>query len=254
MRILRIVLAVTGALLWSVCLSPTSLMANSIVAEDFEGYADTAAMQVNWGAAGLGSLDTGFGNPGQSAAHPGGAVNTWQTAFSITPSGTEKIVLTADIYDDGGSNNERATVGLRTGANPLFEMGHYNGTSEHYHVRVLGMYGSDNWQPLQSGLRTSSGQPAGWNRYEATFTNTSLTVTLDLGADGSIDGTFTSLGNPGNAFTDLRFGGPSNLSSAGGGIFVDNISLSTMVVPEPSSVAIGLIACGLAFGLVRSRS
>lgn len=217
-------------------------MATLIVDEDFEGYVDTAAMQANWGATGLGTLDNGFGNPGQSAAHPGGTVNSWGgSAFSLVPAAGDEVVLTADIYDDGTSANERATVGLRNGATPLFEMGHYNGTTEHYHVRVLSMYGADNWVPLSAGLKTSSGQPAGWNRYQAIFSATSLTVTIDLGADGSIDGTFVSAGAPSaTPFVDLRFGGPSNLSSAGGGISVDNIRLET--IPEPATLS--LLALG----------
>jgi hypothetical protein len=217
-----------------------------LVDESFD-YADTAAMQASWGAAGLGTLDPALGNPGSSAYHPGGAVNSWVgPAFSLTPTALENIVLTADIYDDGTSANERITVGLRNGANPLFEMGHYNGTAEHYHVRVLGFGAADNWVPISAGLKTASGQPAGWNRYQATFSLTGLVVTLDLGADGTIDGTFTSLGAPSaNPFVDLRFGGPSNLSSAGGGANFDNIRLEVVQVPEPSVfalVGVGLLA------------
>ncbi len=226
------------------------VFATLIVNEDFEGYADTTAMQANWGGTGLGTLDNGFGNPGQSAAHPGGAVNSWQgSAFSLTPAAGAEIVLTADIYDDGTSANERMTVGLRNGATPLFEMGHYNLTTEQYHVRVLNMYGGENWVPLSPGLN-GAGQPAGWNRFQATFTATSLTVTIDLGADGSIDGTFVSAGAPSaSPFVDLRFGGPSNLSSAGGGASFDNISLE--VIPEPATLS--LLALGGVAVLRRRR-
>jgi hypothetical protein len=225
-------------------------MATLIVDEDFEGYADTAAMQANWGAAGLGTLDAGFGNPGQSAAHLGGTVNSWGgSAFSLIPAAGAEVVLTADIYDDGGSANERMTVGLRNGATPLFEMGHYNGTTEHYHIRVLNMYGGGDWQPISAGLKASSGQPAGWNRYQAIFTDSTLTVTIDLGADGSIDGTFVAAGAPSaNPFVDLRFGGPSNLSSAGGGVSYDNIRLE--VIPEPATLS--LLALG-GMALLRRR-
>ncbi len=221
-----------------------------VVNETFDNYADTAAMQANWGASGAATLNVGVGNGGNSALHPGGAVNSWiGSAISLTPTASESIVLSADIFDDGTSSNERLTVGLRNGANPLFEMGHYNGTAEHFHVRVLNMYGGENWAPLSPGL-TSGGLQAGWNRFTATFTPTSLTVTLDLGADGSIDGTFVSNGAASaNAFTDLRFGGPSNLSSAGGSAGFDNISLSTVsAVPEPTSLSLlGLGALGVAF-------
>jgi PEP-CTERM motif len=227
--------------------------AGVIVSEDFESYATTAAMQANWGSTGAGTLDTATGNPGQSASHPGGTVNSWiGSSISLTPTAANPIVLTADIYDDADSSNERNTIGFRNGANPLFEMGHYNGTAEHYHVRVLGMYGSDNWVPLAPGLAASTGGiQAGWNRYQATFTDTSLTVTLDLGADGSIDGSFTSVGSPSaNPFVDLRFGGPSNLSSPGP-INVDNISL--VVIPEPASMMLASLAIVGLLALTRRR-
>lgn len=234
MSFTRIGIAMVAALATSAAVSQAGI----IVSEDFESYADTAEMQVNWGNSGLGTLDTANGNPGQSADHPGGTVNSWiGSAFSIIPTDENPIVLTADIFDDGTSTNERITVGLRNGADPLFEMGHFNGTVEHYHIRVLNMYGEENWVPIAPGLAASSGVPAGWNRYEATFTGSSLTVTLDLGADGTIDGTFVSNGTPSaNPFVDLRFGGPSNLSSAGGGAKFDNITLR--VVPEPNSVVL----------------
>ncbi|MEZ6083488.1 MAG: PEP-CTERM sorting domain-containing protein [Phycisphaerae bacterium] len=121
---------------------------------------------------------------------------------------------------------------------------------EHYHVRVLNMYGGDNWVPISAGLKDSSGQLAGWNRYQAIFTESSLTVTIDLGADGSIDGTFVSAGAPSaTPFIDLRFGGPSNLSSAGGGASFDNISLE--VIPEPATLS--LLALGGIAALRRRR-
>lgn len=240
--------------LFAVLIGTSNLHAAIVVSEDFDSYADTAAMQANWGAGGLGTLDSALGNGGSSAAHPGGTVNSWGTAFSVMPTATEHVVLTADIFNDGTSTNKRMSVGLRNGANPLFEMGYYNGTVEHYHVRVLGMYGSENWVPLSPGLLASAGNNAGWNRFQATFTDTELTVTLDLGADGSIDGTFISAGAPSaNPFVDLRFGGPSNLSSGGGGANFDNIVLQTVAVPEPSCLA-GLALGCVAFARRRRKS
>ncbi|QDT07753.1 hypothetical protein K227x_61810 [Rubripirellula lacrimiformis] len=238
------------ALVLTLAAGPAS--AAIVVSDNFDGYADTAAMQVNWGASGAGSLDTTTGNGGQSAAHPGGTVNSWiGSSFALTPTATQAIVLTADLYDDATSQNERLSVGLRNGANPLFEMGHYNGADGHYFVRILNTSGNEGWVPIDDTLN-DGGIVAGWNRYEATFTLTDLTVTIDLGADGTIDGTFVSTGAPSaNAFTDLRFGGPSNLSSGGGGFNVDNISLTTVAVPEPTSMA-ALAALGV-FGVARRR-
>ncbi len=244
--------AMIPALTWVLACANLNFAA-VVVNEGFEGYADTAAMQVNWGSTGAGTLGIGNGNPGNSAEHPGLIVNSWiGSTFSLVPTATESLILSADIFDDGTSINKRMTVGLRNGADPLFEMGYYNSTSEHYHVRVLNMYGRENWAPLSPGL-ADGGLVAGWNRFQATFTATSLTVTLDLGADGSVDGTFTSIGTPSaSPFVDLRFGGPSNLSSAGGGVRIDNISLQTVFVPEPTSLSL-ISGCLMGVAVLRRR-
>lgn len=205
------------------------------VNETFESYADTAAMELNWTPAGLGELVTTNGNPGQSAWHPGGQVDTWiGSSFSLLPNPSGAVVLKADIYDPGDTGLQRNTVGLRNGANPLFEMGHYNSSYTQYAVRVLGMYGAPGWVFFPDVVRT-----AGWHHYEATFSATSVTITLDIDLDGIVDSTLSYNGSPSaNPFVDLRFGGPSNLAS-GGAMLVDNIVLSQ--IPEPSVAMLGLL-------------
>ncbi len=234
-----------------------------VVSENFDSYADTAAMRVNWNglgtaADGVGTLNTSDGNPGQSASHGGGVVNSWiGSGFSLTPSATESLFLTADIFDDASSQNKRMTVGFRNGANPLFEMGHYNSPAgAHFSVRVLSMYGGGGaWVPFDTTLGTAAAPlVAGWNRFSATFTETELTVGLDLGADGSIDRTLSFFGAPSaSPFVDLRFGGASNQSSAGGGVLFDNIRLQTVAIPEPSSLACLGACVGLAVWKRRRR-
>ncbi|OQB91426.1 MAG: hypothetical protein BWX84_01392 [Verrucomicrobia bacterium ADurb.Bin118] len=232
----QIVLAIATSL----SLASTALFGQVLVNETFESYADTAAMRLNWDSDGLGTLDTDFGNPGQSATHPGGTVNTWiGSSFSLLPS-SGTIVLKADIYDPGTGSAQRNTVGLRNGADPLFEMGHYNAQSSQYAVRVLAMYGEPNWVFFPGVDRT-----AGWHHYEATFTDTDVTITLDLESDGTVDSTLTFSGSPSaNPFVDLRFGGPSGITSAGP-MWVDNIMLSQ--IPEPSVAMLGLLG---GFGLL----
>lgn len=205
------------------------------VNETFESYANTAAMELNWSPAGLGELVNTNGNPGQSAWHPGGAVDSWiGSSFSLLPNPSGAVVLKADIYDPGVGSLQRNTVGLRNGANPLFEMGHYNSSYTHYAVRVVSMYGSPNWVYFPDVVRT-----AGWHHYEATFTATSVTITLDIDLDGIADSTLSYTGSPSaNPFVDLRFGGPS-ANTSGGAMLVDNIVLSQ--VPEPSVAMLGLL-------------
>lgn len=200
-----------------------SANAQVLVNEDFESGIG------NWNLGTGGSLDTGFGNPGQSGAHDGsGSVHQWSgSALSVTPTDLNPVILRADIYDSGAAS-QRNSVGFRTGADPLFEMGQYLGN--HYAVRVLGFAGNDNWADMVAPVTE------GWHTWEATFTADTVVVTLDLGSNGTVDGTFSSTGaGYNNPFTDLRFGGPSATSSAGGGFNVDNISLE--VIPEPSTYA-----------------
>jgi len=187
--------------------------------------------------AGLG-LDLASGQPLPSATHSGvNTIHQWiNPGFSITPTAANPIILTADIFDSG-IGNQRNTVGLRTGASPLFEMGMYNsftdtlGSGEG--VRLVSLAGSENWH--QMGPYTT-----GWSRWEATFTDLSVTIRVDTGIDGSWDLSWTSTGvTPIGAFSDLRFGGPSGVASTGGGFAVDNLRLE--VVPEPSTLAFGLV-------------
>lgn len=227
-----------------------------IVNENFESYADTAAMDLNWdnSGTGVGVLVTTNGNSGNSAYHisattSAGTVNQWKgSTFSIAPSLTQKIVLRADIFNIGTSDG-RESIGLRVGSD-IFEMGHYNSApvTQQFGIRVNSIYSGGG-----TGGYLAFGNPTetlGWNRYEAVFTTTEVTVSLDLGADGSIDYTLVSAGAPGfTAFNDLRFGGQSGNSSIEPAWF-DNIYLAVEAVPEPSAAA--LLGIGLS-GLIAMR-
>jgi hypothetical protein len=241
-----------------------------VVNENFDTYADSAAMKAVWGGAGnLGTLDTSLSySPNNSAAHPGGAVNSYLPGIgSLTPSATQNLVLTAKVYDNAVVANDRITVGLRTGAAPLFEMGRYNDWAplptspvHTYGIRALslgnGITPSPGWRPF-----LISGNPipatAGWHTYEAVFSiESGLSISLDLNSNGTIDSTLQFAGDGTTAFgnfTDLRFGGPSNLSSTGGGANFDDIRLAMVdLVPEPTTLLLaGLL--GIAMGCVRKR-
>lgn len=244
-------------------LMATSLSAMTIVSEDFESYADTTALGMTW-SLGDGTLDTAFGNRGQSLFHPGtgasfSGANTNSFSFpGVYPGPGQKLIFKADIYDDANSNNERNTAGLRTaaGAN-IIEMGHYNNPS-HYSIRtVLFGAGSDgNWVAFPN-IIDDAGNPVaaetaveGWHTYTAEITDSQVMFSLDLGGDGNINSTLVAnvTQNPGFLFDIIRLGGPSDLGSANGGVNFDNVSLE--LVPEPTSLLLTLVA---AVGLVVRR-
>lgn len=258
---------ILGSLFLLVAASLTPARATLIVNENFDSYADSAAMKAVWGGTGnLGTLDTTLSySPNNSAFHPGGAVNIYQPGIGVvTPTATHDVVLQAKIYDDAVVGNDRITVGFRTGAAPLFEMGRYNAfNTPATGVNIYGIRGLSLGNGITSPAWTAftiGGNPIpsnqGWHTYRATFSIASgLTVTLDLDSNGTIDSTLSFPGNgtsPFGNFTELRFGGPSALSSSGGGANFDNIRLGYYAIPEPASLAlIGLMGLGL--GCIRPR-
>lgn len=250
----------TLTLALALCLAPALSSAMTIIDEDFESYADTAALGGVW-SLGDGTLDTAFGNPGQSLFHPGtggsfsGANTNAITFADVYPGPGQTLILRGDIYDDGSSENKRTTIGLRTaaGAN-IIEMGMYNSPT-HYSVRtVLFGAGSDGaWVGLPD-TPLFEGAPVaveGWHTFQAAITDSNVTFTLDLLGDGTIDSTYTAniFQNGANAFNQLRLGGPSDLSSPGGGVYFDNISLT--LVPEPTAAVLAVL--GLAGFAARRR-
>lgn len=241
--------------------------AQTIVNEDFESYADTAALGGVW-TLGDGTLDTTEGNPGNSLNHPGTGgsftgANTNSIGFApVYPVAGEVLTFKADIFDDGASNNERNTAGLRTaaGAN-IIEMGHYNSPS-HYAIRtVLFGAGSGASYVAFDNIVDDSGAPvdaetpvAGWHRYIAEITEAAITFSLDLNSDGNVNSTIVvnATQNGSNAFDIIRLGGPSDLGSSFGGVKFDNVSLALTVVPEPASLV--LLGAGSLAMLRRRRA
>ncbi len=241
----------------AVLLMPCLASATTIIAEDFESYADTTELGVAW-TLGDGTLDTVLGNPGQSLSQPGtspsfSAGNTNTMSFASTyPGPGETLIFETDIYDAGVSN-ARMTAGLRraSGAN-IIEMGMYNNPI-HYAIRtVLFEAGSDGSWVAFDNVVDDSGNPIanepviGWHRYRVEITDTQATFTLDLNSDGFINATLVATitensGNPG--FDIVRLGGPSSLSSPAGVANFDNVNLT--LIPEPTSallVVMGAIA------------
>lgn len=233
----------------------------SVVLDSFD-YADTAAMQVNWNpqTASTMTLDTTLGNPGSSARFTGAntTAQLWRgNTFSLTPTDANPILLGADIYNPG--NATVTTVGLRTGANPLFEMGLYRifdnsqtgpdtttapaTAATGIGVRTINI-GTD--LAGQDWVRMG-GYYTGWARYETIITATTVNTRIDVGIDGTWDFDYTERGAAIGTFTDLRIHAPAS-NAAGTETHVDNVVLQ--VIPEPTSLA--LMGLG-AFALVSRR-
>ncbi len=243
-----------SAIVCACSLLASSATATTIFSDDFESYADTTAMQAVWTAAGAGSLDAGFGNPGQSASHPGGAQNQVSIA-PVIPTAAAPLVYSVDIYDDGTSANKRMTAGLRNaGVANLIEMGMYNNPN-HYAVRAV--LPGPSWIAF-SNMVDDAGDPIanepveGWHTYTMVHDGTTATFTLDLNGDGNINATqvIASGFNAGFGFDTIRMS--VGLSSAGGGANFDNYSLSIASVPEPSTALLALISLGALVGRRKS--
>ncbi len=237
-------------------LTPCLATAALIVSEDFEEYADTAELGAVW-SLGDGTLDTAFGNPGQSMNHPGtgasfGGGNTNTLGFAeVIPSGSQKLVFSTDIFDDGSSANKRTTAGIRraSGAN-LIEMGMYNGPG-HYAYRVVLFDGSvpvPSWVAFGS-MVDDAGDPLVNAPLLGGIASRSNSRTPEQSSRSTLTATATSTPrrpslmrlNAAGGFDIVRLGGPSDFSSAGGGVKFDNVSVS--LVPEPASALLALLAC-----------
>ena len=239
--------------------------AQVFVSEPFN-YANDAALAVNWTISTSPiTLNTTNGNPSPSVSNAATATaaNIWKgSAFSLTPTDAAPIRLSADFFSPAVTAGAVTTVGLRTGANPLYEMGLYRS----FDNIQTGSATSEALTPVGTGIGTRTinlgadlpGQDwvkmadyfNGRARFEATFTTLSVTTRIDIGIDGTWEFAFTETGTTATgAFTDLRIHAPVATAAGSGGTGVDNILLE--VIPEPSSLL--LLGLGGSLTLRRRR-
>ncbi len=233
----------------------------TIISDDFESYADTAAMTAVWSVSGTGgaTLDTAFGNPGHSLNHSGTASTNLQNIAPVTPGPGETLHYQADIYDDGVAN-KRVTAGLRnTAPSNILEMGMYNDPIRYAFRIILFGSGNPNWVAFPDMVDdlgdpiSSADSVVGWHRFSVDITDSSATFSLDLNSDGNINSTaVVPLTIFAGGFNQVRLGGPSNLSSAGGGANFDNVHLD--LVPEPASIMLFGLGSVLAAAAVSRRA
>ncbi len=250
-----------------------------VVSEDFESYADTAAMSAVWaGFDGVLETEIDFDFDGvpdevgnNTASHPGGVVNAFDLASPISASATEWIKLSVDIFDDDTSlipgfplvpDNKRMGLGMRSvdplnGTTNIIELGMWNNPTHFVHRAVL--FDSTNgvpnpsWQafdlgteafdidgsgviePDEEAINVNRFRGPGWHSYSVIIKPDSMVFEFDLDRDGSIDSSaeYFDIPHTADGFSQLRFGGPSNVSSSGGGVHFDNVVLEIIAADAP---------------------
>jgi hypothetical protein len=197
-----------------------------ILEEDFERYTNTAVMRAVW-PQGAGVLELRAPAGGQAVIHDGGAANR-RGGFSVAPSQTHNVVLTADLFDYGTNANQHMTVSLVNRSGGHVEMGVVN-SGEIYAARTVGLRGStDAWTPLNPAQEAVRG----WHRFQTVISLSNTVTTLDLDANGKVDWTVTLAGPPpAGEWTEVRFGGLPDHVSPSEPVLVDNIRLE--LVPAP---------------------
>ncbi|MEM8782194.1 MAG: PEP-CTERM sorting domain-containing protein [Planctomycetota bacterium] len=234
---------------WTVPLSPSDNLAVSFIEspddpisqELFPGLDETAVSH--------------FGRAGDPVV----VWNGLTPGNALTPTAEQSIRLSVDIFDDA-AGNKRMSLGLRQtspGAANLIELGFWNDPDGYAHRAILfpgtPENPNPNWQAfeLDTSLDRTDDEDdvtnvadigAGWHNYSVLITPSELTFELDLFRDGQInardaEGEFIGTGegvdasvtyqidSSAAAFDNLRFGGPSGVTSPGGGILLDNILL-----------------------------
>jgi hypothetical protein len=242
-----------------------------VVSEDFESYADTAAMSAVWaGFDGvlMNEIDddqdltpevSGIGN---FAFHPGGSINTLDLASPIFATSEEWIRLKVDIYDNATNldpffplnpDNKRMSLGLRSTAPAnLIELGMWNAVANvHFGYRAIlfqsfNSVPNPNWTGWDMGTEPLGDPPVdtavnrfrggAWYTYQVTIKPDSLVFEFDLDYDGTFDfsAEHFDIAPTVDGFNQLRFGGPSGVTSGGGGITFDNILLEIIAADAPA--------------------
>lgn len=232
---------VSGGVLGLIALAQTAAGQTTIVSENFNGYANDAALTATWARVNGTATDIGL------AADPDPANTHGQCIFegtvasrlrytlgsAVAPSAQNSLVLAFDMYDvNGGTTSGRTYMEIRNSATTsgLFDAGIYN-TIPAPGVYVQGAYQARN---LDNGgwIQLSNVRSVGWHHFELTIAPNTASLTIDGNAVPELS---NRAWNGGISYDWLNLG--SAVSSVTGAYF-DNISLTLVPVPEPSTLAL----------------
>ncbi|MGI8965356.1 MAG: PEP-CTERM sorting domain-containing protein [Limisphaerales bacterium] len=226
-----------------------------IFSDDFRSYADDAALTTVWARV-SGTTNTIFLAPDPNVTRGQGIEQTTlagrlrHVVTATTPTAAVPLKYSFDFFDQGPpgtTNGGRVYAELRNsaGAAGLFAGGMYSSVNP-------GIYDPLKYQArnLDNGgwIQLNTSRTPGWHNFEFNIRATNV----DLSIDGVVDPAFSNLSwGGGTAYDWMHLG--SGLTGNSGANF-DNVVLQTAPVPEPSTIAFGLIGgAGLLFGFMRRR-
>jgi len=212
-----------------------------IFEEDFERYTNTANLRAVW-PQGAGVLELRAPGGGQAARYDGGDANR-RGDFSVLPGHSHAVVLTADLFDFATNANRHMTLAVGNRNRAFVELGVVSDGGV-YAARTLDIGGKTReW----TAFKTVQKRVRGWHRFQLVISPSNTVATLDLDANGKVDGSVTLEGPPpGEALTEVRFGALSDGVSPGGPVLIDNIRLELVPVGPPVVLAQNAVTTGTA--------
>ena len=240
-----------------------TLAAKADIIDNFDSYANQAAFDAAWTTAvgtGLDLNTSVFVSSPNSVKNPGTAA---ATSIRYDSTGVSALLLdfSYDFYDyDAGNARDfmqvqsRATSDFTSSLGQLLAIGKYNTiVGNKYYGRVAfatgGIYGDGATTPVSTWFQLggAADRSIGWHSAQilgyADPANVGM-VRYEFYIDGLLGGSVANINNSTVNFNWLVLG--SGLSTAPSGIAMDNVNFVTATVPEPSSIALGLVG-GLAF-------
>jgi hypothetical protein len=259
MRTLAICLA---AAILSLLLT-SSAKAVVLLSDNFDSYATQADFNAAWPvttSSTSGALSTAQAFSGtKSILYPAsGTLAGYRNIKSFgdnAASATNSIEFSLRFYDTNSTLNNFREYGemidaAGTGNGQLIALGlNNNVTSTSYMARIVG---EDGGQGAGAFFKLDGGgvptRSVGWHQLKAVVSTTAVQFYVDGVASKNV--LLANTGSAGRAYDAIRLG--SNLSSTSGGAFFDDVSVQTVAVPEPSTLALAA-AGGLMFVRRRRR-